>query len=93
MTDKFREFSSLLAKGMNFEENSLIFVSGIQNEDGENLDLTLTFNGSGMNVLKLLKFTISEFLKAIPDGEQIRYIRDSLLEELKKDEERRMNEE
>ena len=91
MTKEFRELTSLLAKGMNFEENAVILGSGIQTEDGENLDITVFFDGGSDRVRMILMAIIEKYLSCF-DDEKVRFERDALLTVFAEDETRRMNE-
>lgn len=83
----FKEMANLLAKGMNFEENAAILATAIDNV--ENLDITVTYNGSDYNVREILKVAIENYL-AVFDDEAARFERDILLNVFAKDEQRRM---
>ena len=91
MTKEFRELTSLLAKGMNFEENAVILGTGIQNKDGEKLDITIHSDGSQTNLRSILMSIIENYLSTF-DDKKARYERDALLMIFAEDEKRRINE-
>ena len=87
MTQKFAEYVNEMAKGLNFPQNAWIMGTAIDN--GENLDMTIHYDGACYNVREIIKCMIENYLKPF-DDEQARYERDVILDVIAKDEERRM---
>ena len=65
MNDKFRTLTTLLAKGLNFEDNAVLFAVGLK--DGEQLDITHRFKGKPNTCITLLNYMIEEFLDGFDD--------------------------
>lgn len=62
MTNEFKKYGDLLAKGLNFPENALVFSVGIDNGAG-NLDVTTTFSGDSINVDSLIRIVLEIAIK------------------------------
>lgn len=65
MNDEFRTLTTLLAKGLNFEDNAVLFAVGLK--DGEQLDITHRVKGKPDTCLNLLNYMIEEFLDDFDD--------------------------
>lgn len=65
MNDEFRTLTTLLAKGLNFEDNAVLFAVGLK--DGEQLNVNYGFKGKSDTCMNLLNYMIEEFLDSFDD--------------------------
>lgn len=65
MNDEFRTLTTLLAKGLNFEDNAVLLAVGLK--DGEQLNANHGFKGKSVTCINLLNYMIEEFLDSFDD--------------------------
>ena len=65
MNDEFRTLTTLLAKGLNFEDNAVLFAVGLK--DGEQFNVNYRFKGKSVTCINLLNYMIEEFLDDFDD--------------------------
>ena len=65
MNDEFRALTTLLAKGLNFEDNAVLFAVGLK--DGEQFNVNYGFKGKSVTCINLLNYMIEEFLDDFDD--------------------------
>ena len=73
MNDEFRTLTTLLAKGLNFEDNAVLFAVGLK--DGERLNVNHGFKGKSVTCINLLNYMIEEFLDSFDDIDAATVIR------------------
>lgn len=66
MTEQFKEYVDRLSKGLNFPNNALVLSFG--EDDGENLNMTTTFNGNDPRVGMLVEHILIEYIKALKEN-------------------------
>jgi len=85
----YTELTDLVAKGMNFKKNACIVGTAI--DTGENLDMTVFFDGNEYNVHSIMECLITNYL--LPLDDETAYLeRDCLIEIIEKDKRRRLRE-
>lgn len=88
MTDEFKQFTDELAQGFNFPENGIVFCVAVDNNETQNYELTLHFDGNDCAVKAIVEFIVKQYLEPLPD-DMAKLYGDSLIDIIHKDRENR----
>lgn len=88
MTDEFKQFTDELAQGFNFSENGIVFCVAVNNNETQNYELTLHFDGNDCAVKAIVEFIVKQYLVPLPD-DMAKLYGDSLIDIIHKDRENR----